>query len=140
MPRTSPGGDVGVPKRPRIMRNGTTSSVSVPSFPPRVHIQESPPRVPAFVFALVFIGSRRMGARRHVQALRQHRGFENNLHWQFDISFGEDRSRVQERTKAANFGLLRKMALSLLKRNASKQSIARKRNAAALDMVPLRRI
>jgi predicted transposase YbfD/YdcC len=87
-----------------------------------------------------FIGSRRMGARRYAQALRQHWGIENNLHWQLDISFGEDRSRIQERNKAANFGQLRKMALSLLKRNAGKQSIARKRKAAALDTVFLEEI
>jgi predicted transposase YbfD/YdcC len=80
-----------------------------------------------------FIGSRRMGARRYAQALRQHWGIENHLHWQLDISFGEDQSRIQERHKAENFGLLRKLALSLLKRNSSKQSIARKRKAAALD-------
>jgi predicted transposase YbfD/YdcC len=80
-----------------------------------------------------FIGSRRMGARKYAQVLRQHWGIENNLHWQLDISFGEDQSRIQERHAAENFGLLRKMALSLLKRNPSKKSIARKRKAAALD-------
>ena len=55
------------------------------------------------------------------------------MHWQLDISFGEDQSRLQERHAAENFGLLRKLALSLLKRNPSKKSIARKRKAAALD-------
>jgi predicted transposase YbfD/YdcC len=80
-----------------------------------------------------FIGSRRMGARKYAQVLRQHWGIENHLHWQLDISFGEDQSRIQERHAAENFGLLRKLALSLLKRNPSKKSIARKRKAAALD-------
>lgn len=80
-----------------------------------------------------FIGSRRMGARKYAGVLRQHWGIENNLHWQLDISFGEDQSRIQERHAAENFGLLRKMALSLLKRNPTKKSIARKRKAAALD-------
>jgi predicted transposase YbfD/YdcC len=80
-----------------------------------------------------FIGSRRMGARKYGQVLRQHWGIENHLHWQLDISFGEDQSRIQERNAAENFGLLRKMALSLLKRNPTKKSIARKRKAAALD-------
>jgi predicted transposase YbfD/YdcC len=80
-----------------------------------------------------FIGSRRMGARTYAQVLRRHWGIENHLHWQLDISVGEDQSRIQERHAAENFGLLRKMALSLLKRNPSKKSIARKRKAAALD-------
>ncbi len=80
-----------------------------------------------------FIGSRRMGARKHAQALRNHWKIENNLHWQLDVSFGEDDSRIQNRHGAENFGLLRKIALTLLKRNPAKKSIARKRKAAALD-------
>jgi predicted transposase YbfD/YdcC len=80
-----------------------------------------------------FIGSRRMGVRKYAHVLRQHWGIENNLHWQLDISFGEDKSRIQDRKGAENFGLLRKMALCLLKQNPAKTSIARKRKAAALD-------
>jgi predicted transposase YbfD/YdcC len=80
-----------------------------------------------------FIGSRRMGARRYAEALRSHWGIENNLHWQLDVSFREDASRVENRHGAANFALLRKMALGLLKQHPRKDSIARKRKAAALD-------
>lgn len=87
-----------------------------------------------------FIGSRRMGARKYAQALRGHWGVENNLHWQLDVSFGEDRSRIQERQAAENFDVLRKTALSLLKRNPAKKSIARKRKAAALNTTFLEEI
>jgi predicted transposase YbfD/YdcC len=87
-----------------------------------------------------FIGSRRMGARKYAQALRGHWGIENNLHWQLDVSFGEDRSRIEERHAAENFGVLRKAALSLLKRNPAKKSIARKRKAAALNTAFLEEI
>ena len=80
-----------------------------------------------------FIGSRRMGARRYAEALRNHWGIENNLHWQLDVSFGEDVSRIQDRNAGENFALLRKLALGLLKQNSAKMSIARKRKAAALD-------
>jgi len=80
-----------------------------------------------------FIGSRRMGARRYAQALRSHWGIENNLHWQLDVSFREDASRIENRHGAANFALLRKLALALLKRHPRKDSIARKRKTAALD-------
>ena len=80
-----------------------------------------------------FIGSRRMGARRYAQALRNHWGIENNLHWQLDVSFHEDASRIENRHGAANFALLRKLALALLKRHPRKDSIARKRKTAALD-------
>ena len=80
-----------------------------------------------------FIGSRKMGVRQYAKVLRGHWRIENNLHWQLDISFGEDNSRIQERQSAENFALLRKMALTLLKQNPAKDSIARKRKAAALD-------
>jgi predicted transposase YbfD/YdcC len=80
-----------------------------------------------------FIGSKQMSARKYGNVLRGHWGIENNLHWQLDISFGEDESRIQDRNSAEHFGLLRKMALGLLKRNPAKKSIARKRKAAALD-------
>jgi predicted transposase YbfD/YdcC len=80
-----------------------------------------------------FIASGKMGVRRYAKVLRAHWGIENNLHWQLDITFGEDRRRIQERCAAANFALLRKMALSLLKRNPRKDSIARKRKKASLD-------
>jgi predicted transposase YbfD/YdcC len=80
-----------------------------------------------------FIGSRRMAARRYAQALRGHWGIENNLHWQLDVSFHEDASRVENRHGAANFALLRKMALGLLKQHPRKESMARKRKLAAIN-------
>lgn len=78
-----------------------------------------------------FIGSRRMGARRYAQALRSHWGIENNLHWQLDVSFHEDASRIENHHGAANFALFRKLALGLLKQHPRKDSILRKRKAAA---------
>jgi predicted transposase YbfD/YdcC len=80
-----------------------------------------------------FIGSKRASAKTYGQALRHHWGIENNLHWQLDVSFGEDSSRINNRNAAENFALLRKLALVLLKRHPAKLSIARKRLSAALD-------
>jgi predicted transposase YbfD/YdcC len=80
-----------------------------------------------------FIGSRRMGARRYAQALRSHWGIENQLHWQLDVSFREDASRIENWHGAANLALLRKLALGFLKQHPRKDSLARKRKAAALD-------
>lgn len=80
-----------------------------------------------------FIGSRRMSARRYAEVLRGHWSIENNLHWQLDISFSEDDSRLRDRNGAENFALLRKMALGLLKENPVKLSIAKKRKKAVLD-------
>lgn len=80
-----------------------------------------------------FIGSRRMSAREYGMALRGHWRIENNLHWQLDVTFGEDASRVSGRNGAENLSWLRKVALSLLKQHRAKKSINRKRYSAALD-------
>jgi len=80
-----------------------------------------------------FIGSRRMNARRYAKVLRGHWGIENNLHWQLDVNFGEDRSGIHQRNAGENFAALRRIALSLTKRHPSKESMGRKRKAAALD-------
>jgi predicted transposase YbfD/YdcC len=80
-----------------------------------------------------FIGSRRAGAKVYGKAVRGHWGVENGLHWQMDINFGEDASRIRRRGGAENFAVLRRIALSLLKQHPAKMSIACKRLAAATD-------
>lgn len=81
-----------------------------------------------------FIGSRRCSAKRYGQVLRKHWGIENNLHWQLDVSFGEDGSRIHKRNSGENAALLRRLALGLLKQHPSKGSINYKRYQAALDI------
>ena len=80
-----------------------------------------------------FIGSRKASASTYARVLRNHWRMENCLHWQLDVSFSEDASRIQDRNGAENFALLRRMALSLLKQHPRKDSVKRKRKAAALD-------
>jgi predicted transposase YbfD/YdcC len=80
-----------------------------------------------------FIGSKQAKAKYYGKALRNHWRIENNLHWQLDVTFDEDGSRICKRRAAENFALLRRLALSLLKQHPDKKSIACKRLAAALD-------
>lgn len=80
-----------------------------------------------------YVSSRKLGVRAFAKAVRGHWRIENNLHWQLDISFHEDNSTIHKRHAAENVALMRKLALSLLKQNPVKHSIARKRKAAALD-------
>jgi len=80
-----------------------------------------------------FIGSRKAGAKVYGNALRGHWGIENQLHWQLDVSFGEDKNRVSRRNAADNLSVVRRVALSLLKQHPGKRSIACKRLQAALD-------
>jgi predicted transposase YbfD/YdcC len=83
--------------------------------------------------ARYFIGSKKMSACQYGKMLRGHWGIENNLHWQLDVSFGEDRSGIYQRNAGENFATMRRIALSLLKRHRSNESIGRKRKTAALD-------
>jgi predicted transposase YbfD/YdcC len=80
-----------------------------------------------------FIGSRQANAKTYGTALRDHWRIENTLHWQLDVTFGEDRNRVTKRNAAENLALLRRQSLPLLKAHPAKLSIAKKRFAAALD-------
>ena len=80
-----------------------------------------------------FIGSRDMPAAGYARALRGHWGIENGCHWLLDVTFREDHSQLADRQAAVNLGLVRRLALSLVKRHDGKGSVARKRYAAALD-------
>jgi predicted transposase YbfD/YdcC len=87
-----------------------------------------------------FIGSKRCSAKRYGTVLRNHWRIENNLHWQMDMTFDEDASRIQERRGGQNFALLRRVALGLLKQHPGKGSIRSKRYEATLDVDVLEEI
>lgn len=67
------------------------------------------------------------------QAIRSHWGIENSLHWVLDVTFREDPSRIRTGHGPENMGLLRRLALNLLNREPSKQSLKQKRYRAAMD-------
>jgi predicted transposase YbfD/YdcC len=74
-------------------------------------------------------------------AVRSHWGVENSLHWVLDVTFHEDRSRIKKENAPENFGLLRRLALCLLKKEStSKRSIKGKRLRASWDEDYLRRV
>ena len=66
--------------------------------------------------------------------VRGHWSVENNLHWQLDVSFGEDLRRVRTGHGAQNFSRLCRIALNLLKRDATaKVGVKGKRLKAGWD-------
>lgn len=68
------------------------------------------------------------------QAIREHWGIENQLHWVLDVTFGEDKSRIRTLNGPENFSLLRRMAISLLNQEtSSKRSLKQKMNRAAMN-------
>jgi predicted transposase YbfD/YdcC len=87
-----------------------------------------------------FIGSKRAKARFYGKALRNHWGVENGLHWHLDVSFNEDHNRTQKRNAAENLSSIRRLALMLLKKHSSKESIARKRYRASMDEIFLEEV
>jgi predicted transposase YbfD/YdcC len=48
-------------------------------------------------------------------SIRRHWAIENNLHWQLDVSFGEDSSRILDKNCQKNLSLMRKIILNTFK-------------------------
>ena len=81
-----------------------------------------------------YILSKKLSARKFAAAVRDHWSIENRLHWQLDVTFQEDQSRLRRGHADANFSLLRRTALSLLKNNHTlKVGVKNKRLAAGWD-------
>ena len=70
-------------------------------------------------------------AQRLAHAVRGHWGIENSLHWVLDVTFREDESRIRKDHGPANFALLRRIAINVIKQDTSKGSIRKKRKRAA---------
>jgi predicted transposase YbfD/YdcC len=65
--------------------------------------------------------------------VRGHWGIENGLHWVLDVAFREDESRTRSGHAGANLGMLRRVAVSLLRAAPGKGSVATRRLQAAWD-------
>ena len=79
-----------------------------------------------------YILNKKLSGRRFAKAVRGHWGIENKLHWQLDVTFGEDQSRIRRGHADANFSILRRTALSLLKNNQTyRLGVKNKRLTAA---------
>ncbi len=81
-----------------------------------------------------YILSKYLSGCRFAAAVRSHWGIENSLHWQLDVTFQEDQSRIRKGHADTNFSILRRTALSLLKNESTlKLGIKNKRLTAAWD-------
>jgi predicted transposase YbfD/YdcC len=88
-----------------------------------------------------YILSKYLSARRFADAVREHWGIENSLHWQLDVTFQEDQCRIRKGHADANFSILRRAALSLLKNESTlKVGVKNKRLAAAWDEAYLEKV
>ena len=80
-----------------------------------------------------YISSLEKDASKHNQVIRSHWSIENSLHWVLDVTFSEDKSRIRIGHAPENLALIRRLTVSLLKAEPSRQSLTMKRYKAALD-------
>jgi predicted transposase YbfD/YdcC len=91
--------------------------------------------------ARYYILSRYLSARQFAEVVRGHWGIENNLHWQLDVTFGEDQSRTRLGHADANLSVLRRAALGLLKNEpTAKVGIKNRRLRAGWDEMYLEKV
>lgn len=78
-----------------------------------------------------YISSLDISAKKMLSYIRGHWHIENKLHWQLDVNFKEDDSRIRKGHGDQNFSLIRKIALNLLKADKEiKKSIRAKMKMA----------
>ena len=87
-----------------------------------------------------YVTSRRGAAAELGGLIRRHWSIENELHWTLDVTFGEDANRTRADHAGANLGLVRRVAVSLLKQDPGKESMPTRRLRAALDETYLEKV
>ena len=85
-----------------------------------------------------FISSKEADAKLFNNAIREHWGIENKLHWTLDVAFGEDKSNKRAGHAAENFSYISKVALNVLNQHddykgKKKKSIKTKRKKSGWD-------
>jgi predicted transposase YbfD/YdcC len=82
-----------------------------------------------------YLSSSNGGAKAALVGVRAHWGVENNLHWQLDMTFNDDRNTTRRGHGVENLGILKKLALNLLKLTPTEKrmSVAGKRQLAGWD-------
>lgn len=88
-----------------------------------------------------YISSLPLDAAAFARAVRAHWSIENNLHWTLDMSFREDASRMRTGYSAENFAMIRRLALTLVKRDStSTKSLRRRRTKCRWNNQYLERV
>jgi hypothetical protein len=59
------------------------------------------------------------------EAIREHWGIENSLHWILDVAFNEDNSMKRAGNAAENFSVITKIALNAIKQSELKKGATR---------------
>ena len=75
--------------------------------------------------------SKRLSPQRMLEVTRMHWSVENQLHWPLDVVFNEDDARTRKNYAPANLGVVRRIALDILRAHPDNRSIGRKMKLAA---------
>lgn len=81
----------------------------------------------------IFALSRKLWPQALLETARAHWQIENALHWQLDVSFGEDAARNRKDNGPANIAVLRWRALDVARLDQSKGSLTAKLKRAGWD-------
>jgi predicted transposase YbfD/YdcC len=66
-----------------------------------------------------------------MKAIRAHWGVENKLHWQLDVSYGEDKCKVRKDHGSKNLSVLRRCTMNILKQDTVTKAGIKSRRAKA---------
>lgn len=83
-----------------------------------------------------YISSLSTGSKTLLNAIRQHWGVENKLHWVLDICFNDDQMRIRKGNAPRNIAIIKKTVLNLLniiKKDKPRISLKRMRKLAGWD-------
>ncbi|MGD9153213.1 MAG: ISAs1 family transposase [Gammaproteobacteria bacterium] len=83
-----------------------------------------------------YISSLQANPEKILNAVRQHWGVENKLHWVLDISFNDDQCRIRKGNAPRNIAIIKKTTLNLLqiiKKNKPRVSLKAMRKLAGWD-------
>ncbi len=78
-----------------------------------------------------YISSLKADAWKIGHAIRSHWSVENKLHWQLDVSYGEDGCKIRKDNGAENFSVIRRVTLNLLKADKKTKAGIKNRRSKA---------
>lgn len=78
-----------------------------------------------------YIASRKTDAKTYGSEIHLHWGIENKVHWQLDVSYGEDKSKVRKDNGPENLSVLKRCIMNLLKADTKTKAGIKNKRAKA---------
>ena len=78
-----------------------------------------------------YIANEKASAQKFGIEIRSHWGIENKVHWQLDVSYGEDRSKVRKDNGPENLSVLKRCTMNLLKADTKTKAGIKNKRAKA---------